>query len=68
MPQLDIDLLDDFIYFAFIALIFGFGDSESEENVVSMGADLHLAQYYMLNYKTLIVNRTSIETMFNELI
>jgi hypothetical protein len=29
MPQLDIDLLEDFLFFAFAALFLGFGDEES---------------------------------------
>ena len=47
MPQLDIDLFDDFLFFAFVSLLFGFGDEETEEGVVSMGTDLFLAQYYI---------------------
>ena len=34
MPQLDIDLLEDFLFFAFAAFILGFGDEESEENII----------------------------------
>jgi hypothetical protein len=51
MPQLDIDLFDDFLFFAFVSLLFGFGDEETEEGVVLMGTDLFLAQYYIVKKK-----------------
>ena len=44
MPQLDINLFDDFIFFAFVSLLFGFGDDEVEESVA-------LAQYYLEQQK-----------------
>lgn len=47
MPQLDIDLFDDFLFFAFVSLLFGFGDDESEESVVEMHGDVALAHYYL---------------------
>jgi len=53
MPQLDIDLLEDFMFFAFIAFILGFGDEESEENVIETSAEAYLAQYYLSTRKTL---------------
>jgi len=53
MPQLDIDLFDDFLFFAFVSLLFGFGDEETEEGVVLMGTDLFLAQYYIVKKKEL---------------
>jgi hypothetical protein len=46
MPQLDIDLFDDFLFFAFVSLLFGFGDDESEESVVEMQGDVAIAHYY----------------------
>ncbi len=53
MPQLDIDLLEDFLFFAFAALLLGFGDEESEENVIERFSESHLAQYYLSTRKTL---------------
>jgi len=53
MPQLDIDLLEDFMFFAVIAFIIGFGDEESEENVIETSAEAYLAQYYLSTRKTL---------------
>lgn len=53
MPQLDIDLLEDFLFFAFIALILGFGDEENEENVIERTSESHLASFYMSTRKTL---------------
>ena len=53
MPQLDIDLLEDFMFFAFIAFLLGFGDEESEENVIERSSEAHLAQYYLSTYKIL---------------
>ena len=47
MPQLDINLFDDFLFFGFVALLFGMGDDESEESVIEMGTDIFLAQYYL---------------------
>jgi hypothetical protein len=57
MPQLDIDLFDDFMFFAFIALLFGFGDEESEEGLVDMATDSFLAQFYISQTKTLIAEK-----------
>jgi len=45
MPQLDIDLLEDFLFFAFAAFILGFGDDENEENVIEISSEAHLAEY-----------------------
>ena len=44
MPQLDIDLFDDFLFFAFVSLLFGLGDEEGEELVIEMGTESFLAQ------------------------
>jgi len=51
MPQLDIDLFDDFLFFAFIALLFGFGDEETEEGLIEMATDSFLAEFYVENKK-----------------
>ena len=53
MPQLDIDLLEDFLFFAFAALLLGFGDEESEENVIERSSESHLAQYYLSTYRAI---------------
>ena len=53
MPQLDIDLLEDFLFFAFIAFLLGFGDEESEENVIERATEAYLGQYYLSIRKTL---------------
>ena len=53
MPQLDLDLLEDFLFFAFVALLLGFGDDETEENVVNRHADAHLAAFYLTTRKAL---------------
>ena len=53
MPQLDIDILDDFLFFAFAALLLGLGDSEIEEQVVERGTEAHLAQFYLATRKGL---------------
>jgi hypothetical protein len=45
MPQLDLDLFEDFIFFAFISLLF-ISDEDSEESVIAMATDSYLAQYY----------------------
>jgi hypothetical protein len=63
MPQLDIDLFDDFIFFAFVSLLFGIED-EGEENVIAMGTDLFLAQYYLQTKKVLIENRNYVKNLF----
>lgn len=53
MPQLDIDLLEDFLFFAFVSLLLGFGDEESEENAIESSSEAYLAQYYLSTYKSL---------------
>ena len=52
MPQLDIDLFDDFLFFAFVSLLFGFGDDETEESVVEMHGEVALAHYYLEQQKS----------------
>ena len=63
MPQLDIDLFDDFLFFAFIALLFGFGDEESEEGLIEMATDSFLAQFYVENKKTLSTEKSLVKTL-----
>ena len=46
MPQLDIDLFDDFLFFAFASLLFGFGDDETEELVIEIHGEARLVNYY----------------------
>jgi|APCry1669190591_1035303.scaffolds.fasta_scaffold00812_5 hypothetical protein len=53
MPQLDIDLIEDFIVFGFVAFVFGFSDDGSEDKVIHFGSDLHLAHYYISIVKKL---------------
>jgi len=55
MPQLDFDLFEDFLFFAFIGLLFGFGDEETEEGLVEMATDSFLAQFYLENKKELAI-------------
>jgi len=66
MPQLDIDLLEDFLFFAFAALLLGFGDEDSEENVIESSSDAYLAQYYLSKKKSLITeaNQVSSSSIF----
>ena len=53
MPQLDIDLLEDFLFFGFIALLLGLGDEEGEENAIERSSESHLATFYITVSKTL---------------
>lgn len=62
MPQLDIDLLEDFLFFAFAALLLGFGDEDSEENVIESSSDAYLAQYYLSKQKSLIMETSHVST------
>lgn len=64
MPQLDIDLFDDFLFFAFVSLLFGVGDDEGEEGVVEMGTDIFLAQYYISTKKKLEEQRRIVKDLF----
>jgi len=51
MPQLDLDILEDFLSFAFASFLLGFGDEETEENAINRQTDAHLAQYYLYSKK-----------------
>jgi hypothetical protein len=64
MPQLDIDLLEDFLFFAFAALILGFGDEDSEENVIENSSDAYLAQYYISKQKSLIIEASQVSSSY----
>ena len=68
MPQLDIDLLEDFLFFAFAALLLGFGDEDSEDNAIERSSDAYLAQYYLSEQKSLIVEtgQVSSSSIFNK--
>jgi hypothetical protein len=64
MPQLDIDLFDDFLFFAFVSLLFGLGDDEGEELVIEMGTDSFLAQYYLETSKVLLEQEKIVKNLF----
>jgi len=64
MPQLDIDLFDDFLFFAFVSLLFGLGDEEGEELVIEMGTDSFLAQYYLETSKLLLEQEKIVKNLF----
>ena len=53
MPQLDLDILDDFLYRAFAAFLLGFGESDIEESAVDRHAEAHLARHYLATQKGL---------------
>ena len=64
MPQLDIDLFDDFIFFAFVSLMFGVGDDEGEQSVVDTSTDAYLAHYYIENTQYLIEEEKVVKSAF----
>ena len=51
MPQLDIDLFDDFLFFAFVSLLVGVADDESEEAVIEMHGEIALVQRFLSQKK-----------------
>jgi len=57
MPQLDIDLFDDFLFFAFVSLLFGVADDESEEAVVEMHGEIILVQRFLSQKKNNMKNK-----------
>jgi hypothetical protein len=61
MPQLDIDLFEDFLFFAFLSLLFGFGDEESEEGLIDVCIDSFLVEFYLSNKKKLILEESLIK-------
>jgi len=64
MPQLDVDLFDDFLFFAFVSPLFGLGDEEGEEGVVEMGTDMFLVSYYLETKKKLEEQRKIVKNLF----
>lgn len=65
MPQLDIDLFDEFIFFAFISLILGLGDEDVEENLIADYSDTFLIHFYF-DYKNQIkMERELLEVIIN---
>lgn len=60
MPQLDVDLFEDFLFFAFLALLVGFGDEEGEEGVINMGTEAFLARFFLNTSKELASRRQTI--------
>lgn len=63
MPQLDIDLFDDFLFFAFVSLLFGFGDEDGDENIVELGGEIHLGQFYIETRKNLDFEKKLVKTL-----
>jgi hypothetical protein len=53
MPQLDLDLIEDFLFVAFAGLLLGVGDEETEERVIAVAAEAHLANLYVGGRKAL---------------
>lgn len=47
MPQLDIDLFDDFLFFAFVSLLFSVGSDETEESLVELQGEAVLTLNYI---------------------
>ena len=43
MPQLDIDLFDDFLFFAFVSLLFSVGNDETEESLIELQGEATFA-------------------------
>lgn len=64
MPQLDIDLFDDFLLFAFVSLLFGLGDEEGEELVIGLSAESFLAQHYLETSKNIFEEKNIIKNVF----
>jgi len=63
MPQLNLDLFEDFLFFAFIGLLFGFGDEETEEGLVEMATDSFLAKFYLENKKELVAQKSLVKAL-----
>jgi len=63
MPQLDIDLLDDFRYIAFLSLIFGLGDGETEENVITSNLYKCLGEYYRIELNNIRITSNIIDKL-----
>ncbi len=64
MPQLDIDLYDDFLFFAFVSLLFGVGDDEGEQSAVEAGTDAFLATFYIQTAQKLLEEQKVIKEAF----
>ncbi len=64
MPQLDIDLFDDFIFFAFVSLMFGVGDDEGEQSVVDTMTDAILAYWFLDNTQYLLEEEKVVKAAF----
>jgi len=67
MPQLDLDILEDFLFFAFAGLLLGLGDGEPEENVVARATEAHLAETYLAQRQQLRVEGVLASQVFRAL-
>lgn len=68
MPQLDIDLFDDFLFFAFSAILLGFGDEESEENLIEVATDSFLAQFFIITTKKMISEKNILRRILSNIV
>lgn len=57
MPQLEIDLFEDFLFFAFVSILLGLGDEDIEENLVDTATDAYLFNFYYSNTEKLTLER-----------
>ena len=65
MPQLDIDLFEDFLFFAFVSLLFGFGDDDVEENLIENCGQSYLVNFFTVSKMVLQTQRTIVEEFTN---
>jgi len=65
VPQLDIDLLENFLFFAFVAFLLGFGDDECEVNVIDISSEAYIAQHFISKQKIIIVNTSLLCNIIN---
>jgi len=68
MPQLDLDILEDFLFFAFAGLLLGLGDGDPEENVVARATEIHLAETYLAQRQQLRVEGSIASQVFRALL
>lgn len=57
MPQLEIDLFEDFLFFAFVSLLLGLGDEDIEENLIDTVTDAYLFNFYFVKSEEMSLDR-----------
>jgi len=63
VPQLDIDLFEELLFYALVSLLFGLGSEEDEELIIEVSTDSFLAKHYLELKKYLAAQKLILQSV-----